>query len=114
MNDAVKTDLADILDAMESLQKQLSKMPQAVKVDVAARLRAVSKTADLIDTMIKEELKTALKGKPGVVVGEMFRASVAYVATTRLNQKKLEVEQPKIYAKYLESKDQARVTFDVR
>jgi hypothetical protein len=114
MNDAVKTDLADLQDAMESLQKQFFRMPQAVKVDVAARLRALVKTADLIDAMAKEDMKTALKGKPGVVVGEMFRANVAYVPTTRLNQKKLEAENPKVYAKYLETKDQARVTFEVR
>ncbi len=114
MNTAVKTDLADLQDAIESLQKQLDKMPQAVKVDVAARLRSLVKTADLIDAIVKEELKTQLKGKPGVVVGELFKANVAYVATTRLNQKKLELEQPKVYAKYLETKDQARVSFEVR
>jgi predicted phage-related endonuclease len=110
----VQIDLADLTSAVESLQMMLGGMTQATKVDVAARLRSLSKTAELIDAMIKEELKTALKGKPGVVVGELFKANIAYVPTTRLNQKKLELEQPKIYAKYLESKDQARVTFDVR
>lgn len=116
MNDAVwwKNDLDDMTDAMESLQKQLHKMTQEVKVDVAARLRSLTKTAEVIDAFIKEDLKSSLKGKPGTVVGEMFRANVAYVATTRLNQKKLELEQPKTYAKYLETKDQARVTFEVR
>jgi predicted phage-related endonuclease len=114
MNDAVKTDLADLVDAIESLQKQLSKMPQAVKVDVAAKLRSLTKTADLIDKMIKEELKTALKDKPGVIVGELFKANIAYIATTRLNQEKLKEAYPKVYAKYLETKDQARVTFEVR
>ncbi len=114
MKSQVKVDLEDLLSAMESLQMMLGGMPQAVKVDVAARLRSLVKTADLIDAMIKEELKSQLKGKPGVVVGELFKANVAYVATTRLNQKKLELEQPKVYAKYLETKDQARVTFEVR
>ena len=114
MNDAVKTDLADLQDAVESLQKQLHKMPQAVKVDVAARLRSLAKTVEAIDASIKEQLKAVLKDKPGTIVGEMFKAEVAYVATTRLNQKKLEAENPKVYAKYLETKDQARVTFTVR
>jgi predicted phage-related endonuclease len=114
MNDAVKTDLADLVDAIESLQKQLSKMPQAVKVDVAAKLRSLTKTADLIDKMIKEELKTALKDKPGVIVGEMFKANVTWGPVTRLDQKALKETYPKVYAKCLETRDEARVTFEVR
>ncbi len=114
MKSQVNLDLEDLLSAIESLQTMLGGMPQAVKVDVAARLRSLSKTIELMDTMIKEDLKVSLKGKPGTVVGETFKANIAYIPTTRLNQKALEMDYPKVYAKYLETKDQARVTFEAR
>jgi len=114
MNTATAIDLADIQDAIESLHKNLGKLPLKAKVDVAARLRAVVKTATAMDEMVKAEIKASLKDKPGFVAGEIFKAALALIPTTRLNQKALELDYPKIYAKYLETKDQARITFEVR
>ncbi len=114
MNTATAIDLADIVDAIESLAKNLAKLPLKAKVDVAARLKAVVKTASAIDEAVKVDIKAALKGKEGVVPGELFKAAMALIPTTRLNQKALEVDYPKVYAKYLETKEQSRITFETR
>ena len=114
MNTATKLDLEDLQSVMEALQKRLSKMDLATKVDVAARLRGASKTIELIDSMIKEDIKKQRKGQPGAVLGEVFKANLALVETTRLDQKALKEDEPAIYQQYLKIEEQARVTFEPR
>jgi len=114
MKSQVQVDLGDIVSAMESLQIMFSGLPQEVKVDVAARLHPVLKAAELIDKMVKEEVKTALKDEPGIVNGQMFKAVVKHVQTSRLDQKGLKEIYPKIHAKFYNKVDEPRVTFEVR
>lgn len=114
MNEATKMDLEDLQVLLEQLHKRLPKMPLATRVDVAARLRALSKTAEVIDKDVKEEIKAKLNSKPGTVPGELFKANLAYVPTTRLNQQKFKAEYPKIYDRFLETTGVARVTFEVK
>jgi predicted phage-related endonuclease len=114
MNKAAKLDLAYLQESMEDLQKQLETMTMKSKIDVAARLRSVVKSCEAIDKAIKDEIKVIRNNEPGIVVGDLFKASLSLVPTTRLDQKKLEVEYPKAYAKCLETKEQARITFEPR
>jgi predicted phage-related endonuclease len=114
MNTSTKTDLEDIALMMESLAKQLPKLTLATKVDMAARLRGVAKAVKAIDDSIKDEIKAKRNGRVGVVAGDLFKAVLSLIPTTRLDQKKLEIEQPKIYAKYLKTDNQTRITFEVR
>jgi predicted phage-related endonuclease len=110
----VKIDLADLAEAMESVQTIFSELPQAVKVDVAAQLHPLIKKAELIDKMVKEEVKASLKDEPGTVNGQMFKAVVKHVETSRLDQKGLKETYPKIHAKFYNKVEEARVTFEVR
>ena len=110
----VQVDLKDMAEAMGSLQLMFKDMPQATKVDVAARLHPLIKAAELIDKMVKEEVKTTLKDEPGTVNGQMFKAVVKHVETSRLDQKGLKETYPKIHAKFYNKVEEARVTFEVR
>jgi predicted phage-related endonuclease len=114
MNTQVHIDLHDLASAMESLQTMFSGLPQAIKVDVAARLHPLVKAAELIDKMVKEEVKTALKDEPGIVNGQMFKAVVKHIETSRLDQKGLKETYPKIHAKFYNKVEEARVTFEVK
>ena len=114
MKSQVKTDLNDLAEAMESLQTMFNGLPQALKVDVAARLHPLIKAAELIDKMVKEEVKTSLKNEPGIINGQMFKAVVKHVETSRLDQKGLKEAYPKIHAKFYNKVEEARVTFEVR
>jgi predicted phage-related endonuclease len=114
MNTETAIDLADLLDAMEHLHKMLPKLTLKTKVDVAARLKAIVKTAKSIDDDVKDEIKDHLKGKAGTVPGEIFKALVGIHPVTRLDQKLLKEERPKIYAEYEKTGDEERVTFETR
>ncbi len=114
MNTATKIDLEDLQSVMEALQKRLGKLDLTTKVDVAARLRAAAKTIEAIDTAIKEDIKGRLHGKTGTVLGEVFKASVAMIQCTRLDQKALKEDEPAIYEQYQKTGEQARVTFEAR
>lgn len=112
---AAKTDLSDICDALESLHKAvLPRLTREEKVDVAARLRSAAKTVEAIDKSIKEEIKGWRKGKEGEVKGELFKAILTLVPTTRLNQELLKEQHPDVYEECKETKDQTRISFEVR
>ncbi len=114
VREAVKIDLADARDALQSLFNNLAKMSQADRIDAAARCNAMAKVLKDIDEAVKDEVKTKLGEKPGMVNGHMFRASMGVSPVTRLNEGKLKKEQPKIHAKYCETNPQRRVTYEVR
>ncbi len=114
MKSQVQVDLKDMHDAMESLQTMFSGLPQALKVDLAAWLHPLIKKAELIDKMVKEEIKTTLKDEPGIVNGQMFKAVVKHVETSRLDQKGLKEAYPKVHAKFYNKVEEARVSFEVR
>lgn len=111
---SVRRDLENVADDLEHLLSTLPRLTREEKVDVAARIRAVAKSAKQIDDIIKADIKEWRKGKKGTVLGEIFKAVLSLVPTTRLDQKALEAEQPKIFAQYLRTSDQVRVTFEPR
>jgi hypothetical protein len=114
MNTATKLDLEDLQSVMEALKKRLPNMDLKTKVDVAARLKAATKTANEIDESVKDEIKKQRKGKPGAVLGEIFKANLTLVPTTRLDQKAFKEDEPELFAHYQKTEDQARVTFEPR
>ena len=111
---AAKIDLADTADALEHLLKLVPKMTREEKVDVAARVRAVHKHAEAIDSLIKGEIKEWRKGKPGTVKGEQWQAILSVVATTRLDGAWLKLERPDIHTAYSKTTDVERITFAPR
>ena|SRR5438045_5957185 len=114
MNKVTRDALDEAGDCIEHLLKKLPNLTLQEQVDVAARVKAVAKNAAAIDEFVKVEIKARRKGKAGTVVGEIFKAVLSLVPTTRLNQKKFEVEEPTIYARYLETNDVTRITFEAR
>lgn len=114
MNTTVKLDLQDLREAMESLFKQLDSLSLKAKVDVGAHLNAVIKTANKIDAAIKDAVKERLEHERGYVMGESFKAYLNTFPVTRVDQKVLEVEHPRVYAKCLRTKEEERVTYEVR
>lgn len=111
---AVKVDIEDVCDALEHLNASLGRLTKDEKVDVAARLRAASKTIKIIDDGIKDEIKKWCKEKPGTVKGEVFKAVLSYNEVNRFNQKRYKEENPEAYETYIEANDEARITFEPR
>lgn len=114
MNTATKIDLEDLQSVMEALQKRFGNMTLQTKVDVAARLKAAAKVMEVIDAAVKDEIKLHLKGKAGTVNGEIFKSTVTYSPVTRLDQKLFKEKEPKLFAKYERTNDQATVRFEAR
>lgn len=114
MNKATEIDLADAMDAIENLGKRFPAMSLQDQIDIAARLKGVAKTCKTIDDAVKDEIKAKRKGKEGYVIGVLFKAWMALIPTTRINQEKLELEYPKAYAACLETKPVTRISFEVR
>ncbi len=67
-----------------------------------------------IDETLKEEIKTHRKGKPGNVMGEIFKAHLSKVPTTRLDQKLLQEKYPKAWTACQVTTSQSRITFEPR
>ncbi len=114
MKKSIKEALEDASAVMEEIKGKLGAMTLQEKVDVAARLKAVTKTAEAVDKAVKDEIKAKLKDKEGTVLGEVFKAVLKLVPTDRLNQKKLKENEPAIVEEYTETEDQQRITFEVR
>ena len=111
---AIETDLQDAADALEHLLARLPKLTREEKVDIAARLRGPAKTIKAIDEVVKDEIKRARKGREGTVLGEMFKAIMTLVPTTRLDTTKVKVEHPEVYDTCLDVSDVTRITFEIR
>lgn len=114
MNKLTKSDLEDIALIFEELVQRVPVMKREDKVDVAARLRAVSKHIAAIDTMVKDEIKKARKGKEGFVNGEVFKAKLSLVLVNRLDQKALKEGNPEVYDEYTKESEDQRITFEPR
>lgn len=114
MNKATEIDLSDAADAIEAIGKRFSKLSLEAKIDVAARLKGVAKTCKTIDEAVKDEVKSKRRGREGYVLGEMWKAFMALIPTTRLDQQKLELDYPEAYAACLKKTTQERITFEVR
>jgi len=114
MKPALKKDLKMLGEILEDVVKDLDTLPEADLIDVAARLKPVAKACKTIDDHVKEMIKTKLKHKEGSRLGELFKAVLKLVPTTRLNQALLKEEQPKVHAKYNEAVTDERVTYELR
>ncbi len=114
MRKSVKQDLFDACDALEHLVGLLPKMTQPERIDVIARLRGAAKTIETIDKMVKTEIKDQLKHQEGTLPGEIFKAMLTLIIVNRLDQQKLKVEYPTVYAKCLNKGTDERVTFEPR
>ena len=76
--------------------------------------QSLTKACKAIDDKAKKEIGLDLDGKPGTVLGGMFKAILNQFPVTRLNQAKLETERPRIWASYRETNDEQRITYEVR
>jgi len=111
---ALRDDLADASACLEDLVKRLSTMSREEQVDVAARIKAVAKSCEVIDTYVKDNIYKWRKGREGYVLGEIFKAFLKKVTTTRLDQKALKVEEPEIHTKFCKPSDSFPITFEAR
>lgn len=114
MQRVVENDIGAVVKALEHLTNTLIKLTLTEKVDICAHARAIEKAAKVIDDAIKAEIKLKLKGRDGTVNGELFRAVRVSGPVTRLNQQKLEVEHPRIYASCLNTTNETKTLFQLR
>ena len=114
MNKLTERDLTNIRSILEDLVPQAESMSLPDLVDLAARLKPVAKACKAIDDKAKKEIGLDLDGKPGTVLGGMFKAILNQFPVTRLNQARLETERPRIWASYRETNDEQRITYEVR
>lgn len=114
MKPAMKRDLTDLTVILEDFASKLDKLTEADLIDLAARLKPVAKHCKAIDDHAKSYVKDKLDGQEGTVLGGLFKALLKLVPTTRLNQKLLKEEQPKIHAQYNEDVTDERVSFELR
>lgn len=114
MNKALQTDLIDLADIMEGFVKKLPQMSEADQIDLAARLKPVAKACKQIDDAVKDAVKAKLHHKEGNRLGNLFKAVLKVIHTSRLDQTALREERPKIYDLYNKPCDDERVTFELR
>lgn len=114
MNKTVEADLTDLVAIFEDILARLPKMTLAQRIDVAARLNGANKTIKKIDEAVKDEIKTKRRSKKGYVNGEIFKAYLDIIPTTRLDQKLLKAAEPAIFDKYNKTAPQERITFEPR
>jgi len=114
MRPSVDENLTIASDALEEMLKVLPKLKLAEKVDLGARLRAIIKNAGKLDDEIKDAIKEKRGGKPGTVLGDVFKAVLTEVPFPRCDVKALQEELPKIYADYLVDGSQKRVNYEPR
>lgn len=114
MKKSIEQDLIDASDALEHLIKEYPKLSIEDKVDVGARVRAISKSSEKLGELVKDEIKERLKMKEGTVLGAMFKAVLKLVPVPRLDQKRLKEEKPSVYAQFVHEDEDKRVTFEPR
>ena len=114
MNKKVEASLVEASDATEALLQYLPDISLDERIDVCARLRAVAKNCAAIDELIKDEIKKKLKNKAGTLLGDVFKANLVLVPTTRFDQAAFKDMHAALYEKYLETTDQKRVIFEPR
>ena len=114
MNKAIERDLVDACDALEHLIKKLDGLPLADRIDAAARLKAVVKNAEAIDSEVKDAIKKQTKGKEGTVLGDVFKAVVSMVESKRFNQTAFKTAEPDLYEQYVQASTSPRITFEAR
>lgn len=114
MNKTLERDITDASDATEHLLKRLPECSMDEKVDICARLRAIAKNCETIDKLIKDDIKKKLRNKEGTVLGDIFKAALALVPTTRFDGPAFKEAHPDLYEKWSKTSDQQRITFEPR
>src|SRR5258706_4475336 len=114
MNKTLERSVVEASDATELVLKRLADMPLDEQVDVAARLRGVVKNCASIDKAIKDNIKKKLKSKNGTVLGDLFKALLAYTDVTRFQTNAFKEAHPDLYEKWCETTSEGRITFEVR
>lgn len=114
MNKKIAIDLVDASEATEHLLKQLPDLSLEDQVDIAARIRAVVKNCEAIDRAIKDGIKKKLKNKDGTVLGDIFKANLAYTEVSRFDTTGFKEAHREQYEKWCVVKSEGRVTFEPR
>ena len=114
MKKAIERDLSDLVLILEDLSKAADAMPLEDLIDVAARLKPVSKHCKTIDEFTKELVKTKRKHKEGAVFGNLFKGVLTLVDTKRLDQKAFRENEPELFDEYNKDATDERVTFELR
>jgi predicted phage-related endonuclease len=114
MRNSIETNLTEACEAVESILHSMPALSQAEKIDICARLKGAAKTIKLIDEAVKDEVKNTLRHRAGELAGDLFKACLSLIPTTRVDLKKLEVEHPRIYAKCQTTDEVERINFEVR
>src|SRR5258708_37471522 len=114
MNKSLERHIVEASDATELLIKRLPDMPLDEQVDVAARLRGVVKNCATLDKAIKNAIKKKLKSKDGTVLGDLFKANLAYNDVTRFQTNAFKEAHPDLYDEWCETTSEGRITFEVR
>lgn len=107
-------DLIYLSDIMETIMKDVDRMTEADKIDVAARFRAALKTIEKFDKEVKTYVKDHLNHTAGEVPGHQFKAVLQIVPTDRLDQVALKADKPSVVAAYTKTDDVERVSFEIR
>lgn len=105
-----------LADAVDDLLDSFPKMKLPDKIDAAARLRAVAKILEKIDTEVKDAVKEHRNGakEEWFVLGRLFKAKGTVTNPERLDQKLLKEDYPRAHAACLVTKEQETITFEVR
>lgn len=114
MKPAMKKDLKLLSEILEDIVSGLADFNQKDLIDITARLKPIHKAANTVLEHTKDFVKKKRDGVPGAVLGEEFKAVLAHVDTTRLNQRLLKEESPKVHAKYNEAVTDDRITYELR
>lgn len=114
MKPAFKRDLDDLTDILENFASKLGTFSEADLIDLAARLKPVAKHCKAMDDYAKDYIRGKLAGVEGTRLGNEFKATLKLVDTTRLNQKLLKEEQPKVHARYNVALTDERISFELR
>jgi len=114
MKKAQLDDLLELTDILEGFRTKLETMTEADQIDLAARLKPVAKSCELIDDFVKDGIKERLKHKEGVRQGNLFKAVLKLVKVSRLDQKALKEQKPALAAQFTNEGTDERISFELR
>ena len=114
MKKSLELDVRDLTTILETFTTKAELLDEAELIDLAARLKPAEKAIKEILELCKSNVKTKLRHKPGERLGQMFKAVLTLVPTTRLDQKALKEDEPLIHEAYCKECTDERVTFTLR
>src|SRR5437773_2668084 len=99
MKRSIRESLEDSTAVMEYIVSKLPDLTLPEKVDVAARLKSISKHCEAIDKSVKEDIAAKLKGKDGTVLGELFKSVRKWIDKRVFDSKAFKEAEPALYEK---------------